>query len=270
MSFRSGSRTLAGCMRSVSRPRSCSERGPPREQARWCGASPWSAHPVATQEAAPGSLKPGRGDSVETPTTGVVGTRGWRVRQRWGKPSRGRAGRRSGASSTDFPGHASDVTELRLRGVRARPWGALEANADAHGVAPPRGERLGVLGASVDGRWALRGLAVAYVSAGRVLAAKPGRVPRTVRRWPRVCSGRTLHVGWALVSTGRGAPRLGCPRAVSRSQRASVQRGRSAATGHSKAGVASRASGGNTANAPKHSLIRFPRARVDSTVEGCG
>jgi hypothetical protein len=34
--------------------------------------------------------------------------------------------------------------------------------------------------------------------------------------------------------------------------------------------VTSRVSGGDTANAPDHSPIRFPRARVDSTVEGCG
>lgn len=248
-SIRSVSRTLAGCKAGGSRLRSCSERGPSRGQARWCGAVPRSAPPVATQGAARRRFQPGHGDSVETPSTRGRGDEGPVGIGGGGAKHLGVVRvQRSGADSIDSRGRASGAAELRLRGVRAQPSGAPEANADAHGVAPLRGERLGVLGASVDGRRA-------FGSRGRrrERRAGPGRETRCGCR-ARCRGGHGSARAERSPSHGPSGPSVrgtwsGCPGAVGPSQRASVQRAWSAATGHSEVGVASRGSGGNTANA---------------------
>lgn len=186
-----------------SRLRPCSERGPPRGQARWCGASPWSVRPVATQGAALGSSKPGRGDAVATPSTRGRGDGGRRC-------SGGGEVKCHGVVRVD--GRALPPTPIATRWT-SRSFG-FAVFANGIGLPRPTPTRTVWLPSGTS-TWApsVRASTVDGPRSGgrgRERRAAPGARPigasRTMRRWPRVCSVRPLHVAWTLGSAGEGGP----------------------------------------------------------------
>jgi hypothetical protein len=249
-----------------SRPRSCSERGPPRGQARWCGASPWSVRPVATQGAALGSSKPGRGDAVATPST-----RG-----------RGDGGRRCPAAVRSSVAESCGSTVGRYRRLPLPPAGRHGASASrcSRTAVGSHGQRRRVRCGSLAGRAPGRPRCERRRSTGLGPAVVGGSVVRLRARDPSGCRARCdggRGFARSVRSTLRGPSgpparggRSGCPRASVRFQRASVGWLQRRQRGSPRQAVTSRASGGNIASAPADLPIRVPRARVDSTVEGCG
>lgn len=252
-----------------SRLRPCSRRGPSRGPARWCDALLWPASPVGTQEAAFGPFGTRSwghgGDTVEPGS--------WRegpvVLAAASETSAGRAGH--GRALGRFPKAERRASRSFGFAASARGGGSSAANADVHGAAPPPGRAAGrtrserrwskgfgpeIVGVSIE-QARSRG-PVDGVAHGATVAAAglPGR-PFVCRMGIRVRSAVNANAGFPERSAGRGGLR-------------SDVAGSAATDAPPVDSPVTRWRWQHREGTHLVRGLRFPRVRVDSSVEGCG